>query len=120
MIANKVYDRTNDAIKVITSDQAQEVVQIKNADDAVKTINFTDATKSVVDTIVTSSIELGKTVTETHDESGATIVDHDLINNATISDAVWDETTGDHTDSGSTGKKISDAEKWAKLGFVDK
>ena len=56
----------------ITVDAADECQRILTSDDAVTTINYSDATKTVVSNIVTSSAGLGRKVTDTYDNSGAT------------------------------------------------
>ena len=61
-----------DADNVVVNIKRYEIDDICNSNDAVTTINYTDATKSVVSNIVTSSTSVGRKVTDTFDDSGAT------------------------------------------------
>lgn len=45
---------------------------IINSDDAVTTVNYDDVNKDSVSSIVTSSVSLGRKVTDTYDNSGGT------------------------------------------------
>ncbi|MFQ5532091.1 MAG: hypothetical protein ACE5ES_05750 [Candidatus Nanoarchaeia archaeon] len=73
----KITDGTNTAgvsgtyLKVTTKDE-NENQRILNSDDAVTTVNYTSSAKDTVSNIVTSSTALGRKVTDTYDNSGAT------------------------------------------------
>jgi len=62
-------DWASDDIKVYQADECQRIL---TADDAVTTINYASAAKASVSNIVTSSSGLGRKVTDTYDNSGAT------------------------------------------------
>jgi len=66
---NDVYDLLGAGVKVYHADECQRIL---TSDDAVTTINYSDATKTVGSNIVASSAGLGRKVTDTYDNSGAT------------------------------------------------
>ena len=62
-------DWSSDDIKVYCADECQRIL---TSDDAVTTVNYASAAKDSVSNIVTSSSGLGRKVTDTFDNSGAT------------------------------------------------
>ena len=59
----------SDSVEIKYPDESTE---IKNADDAILTTNYVDSNKDSVSSMVTSSAGLGRKVTDTFDNSGAT------------------------------------------------
>jgi hypothetical protein len=62
-------DWASDDIKSYAADECQRIL---TSDDAVTTINYATAAKASVSNIVTSSVGLGRKVTDTYDNSGVT------------------------------------------------
>ena len=59
----------NDDVKIYAADENQRIL---NNDDAVTTVNYSDSSKDSVSNISTASAVLGRKVTDTYNNSGAT------------------------------------------------